>query len=90
LRTSKFFQGVFYGEKEAPGNMLIKVMYEDGKIGKIESSQLDDLIHSRKIKKFQRSSGWVTIGVDPIREVRRDCLEVPEKEKYSRKAKKGK
>ena len=70
--------------------MLIKVMYEDGKIGKIESSQLDDLIHSRKITKFQRSSGWVTIGVDQIREVRRDYLEVPEKEKYSKKAKKGK
>ena len=70
--------------------MLIKVMYEDGKMGKIESSQLDDLIHSKKIKKFQRSSGWVTIGVDQIREVRRDYLEVPEKEKYSKKAKKGK
>ncbi len=35
--------------------MLITVMYQDGKIGEIESYQLDDLIHSKKIKKFQRN-----------------------------------
>jgi hypothetical protein len=71
--------------------MLIKVMYKDGKLGEIENYLLDDLIHSKKIKKFQRSSGWVTIGVDPIREVRReDYLEAPKREKYGKKAKKGK
>ncbi len=69
--------------------MLIKVMYRDGKLGKIENYQLDDLIDSDKIKKFQRSSGWVTIGVDPIRKVRReDSLEAPERGKDSKKAKK--
>ena len=62
--------------------MLIKVMYKDGKLGKIEHYQLDDLIDSDKIKKFQRSSGWVTIGVDPIRKVRReDSPEAPERGK---------
>jgi hypothetical protein len=70
--------------------MLIKVMHEDGKIEEIESYQLDDLIQSNKIKKFQRSSGWVTIGVDPIREGRRNDLEVPKRQKYNRKPKKGK
>ena len=70
--------------------MFIKVMYKDGKIGEIESYQLDDLIHSKKIKKFQRSGRWVTIGLDPIREVREDYLEAPKREKYSNKAKKGK
>jgi len=68
--------------------MLIKVMHEDGQIEEIESYQLDDLIQSKKIKKFQRSSGWVTIGVDPIREGRRPDLEVPKRQKYSRKQKK--
>jgi hypothetical protein len=68
--------------------MLIKVMHADGSIGEVESHQLDDLIHSNKIKKFQRSSGWVTIGVDPIREGRRDdYLEVPKRERYSKKTK---
>ena len=42
-------------------------MYQDGKIGEIESYKLDDLIHSKKIKKFQRSGKWVKIGIDPIR-----------------------
>ena len=67
--------------------MLIKVMYKNGTIGEIESHHLDDLIHSNKIKKFQRSSGWVTPGLDPIREVKEDYLEVPKREKYSRKTK---
>jgi len=30
------------GEKEAPGNMLIKVMYEDGKTGELDS---DIILH---------------------------------------------
>jgi hypothetical protein len=68
--------------------MLIKVMYQDGKIGEIESHQLDALIHSKTIKKFQRSGKWVTIGVDPIREVRENYLEVPRRQKSHKKAKK--
>jgi len=70
--------------------MLIKVMYKDGQIGEVENYFLDDLIESNRIKKFQRSSGWVTIGVDPIRAARRDDYpETPEREKNSKKTKKG-
>ena len=65
-------------------------MYQNGKIGEIEPSQLDALIHSNNIKKFQRSGKWVTIGVDPIRGVREDYLEVPKRQKYNKKANKGK
>jgi len=70
--------------------MLIKVMYQDGKIGKIESYELDGFIQSQKIKKFQRSGKWVTIGVDPVREIREDYLEAPKRQKYSKRAKKSK
>ena len=63
--------------------MFIKVMYQDGKIGETENYQLDDLIASNKIKKFQRSGKWVTIGVDPIREAKRAYLEVPKRKKGS-------
>jgi hypothetical protein len=70
--------------------MLIKVMYQDGKIGEIERYQLDDLIHSKKIKKFQRSGKWVKIGIDPIRGIKEDYLEVPKRQKYSKKVKRGK
>src|SRR5271157_1311716 len=48
--------------------MGIKVIYCDDTKGEIEPSLLDELITSKKIKKFQRSSGWATVGSDPIRE----------------------
>ena len=70
--------------------MFIKVMYQDGKIGEIENYQLDDLIQSKKIRKFQRSGEWVTIGIDPIREIREDYLEVPKRQKLSKREKKRK
>jgi len=70
--------------------MLIKVMYQDGKTGEIESYELDGFIHSKKIKKFHRSGKWVTIGVDPIRGTREDYWEVPKRQKYSKRAKKDK
>jgi hypothetical protein len=70
--------------------MLIKVVYQNGKNGEIESYQLDDLIHSKKIKKFQRSGKWVTIGIDPVREIREDYLEIPKRQKYGAEAKKRK
>ena len=47
--------------------MLIKVMYQNNEIEMVEASQLDTLISSNKIKKFLRSEGWVTVGIDPIR-----------------------
>src|SRR3990170_7946549 len=47
--------------------MLIKVMYQNNEYGTVNPFLLDKLIASGKIKKFLRSSGWVTIGVDPIR-----------------------
>lgn len=53
--------------------MFITVMYKDGKVGVIKDQQMDHLIQSGKIKKFMRSEGWVTIGVDPIRETDKDC-----------------
>jgi hypothetical protein len=47
--------------------MLIKVMYQNNEIEMVEACQLDTLISSNKIKKFLRSEGWVTVGIDPIR-----------------------
>ncbi len=48
----------------------IKVIFTDDSIGYVKESQLDGLIASGKIKSFLRSSGWVLIGVDPVREIR--------------------
>jgi len=49
--------------------MRIKVMYQTNEIDVVESSQLDTLISSNKIKTFLRSEGWVAVGIDPIRKV---------------------
>ena len=48
--------------------MFITVMYRNGKIGMVELDQLDHLIQSGKVKQFMRGEGWVTIGIDSIRE----------------------
>ena len=47
--------------------MLISVLYENNTYGMIKSTQLEESIVSGCIKKFFRSSGWVTISAGPIR-----------------------
>ena len=48
--------------------MLLQVIYSDNHYDYVKDMMLDDLIGSHKIEKFHRRTGWVTIGVDPIRE----------------------
>ncbi len=47
--------------------MVIRVMYNDDRHDYVPAFRLGQLIAEGKIKKFYRSSGWVTIGKDPIR-----------------------
>jgi PAS domain S-box-containing protein len=47
--------------------MLIKVLYQNNEYDVVNPLLLDKLIASGKIKKFLRSEGWATIGIDPIR-----------------------
>lgn len=48
--------------------MLIRVMYHDEKYDFVPASRLNELIETGRIAMFQRgSSGWVRVGVDPIR-----------------------
>lgn len=47
--------------------MLIQVAYDDEKYDYVKDFMLDKLIETGAISKFRRSSGWVRIGVDPIR-----------------------
>ena len=54
--------------------MLISVLYENNTYGMIKSTRLEEFIVSGSITKFFRSSGWVTIGVDPIRKTNRNPL----------------
>lgn len=54
--------------------MLISVLFENNTVGMVKRAQIEEFIISGKITKFFRSSGWVTIGVDPIRKVNRSHL----------------
>lgn len=47
--------------------MLIQVAYDDEKYDYVKDFMLDRLIETGAISKFRRSSGWVRVGVDPIR-----------------------
>ena len=47
--------------------MLLQVIFTDSHYDYVKDFMLDDLIDTQKIARFRRSTGWVTIGVDPIR-----------------------
>ena len=47
--------------------MLIQIIRNDYQHDYIMDFMLDSLIDSKKIVKFKRSTGWVTIGIDQIR-----------------------
>ena len=51
--------------------MLIQVQYTDKNFDYVNQIMLDDLLEVGRVSGFRRSSGWVTVGVDPIRQVRR-------------------
>lgn len=69
--------------------MFISVLYQNNEIGMVEDYRLDELITSKKIKKFLRSEGWVTIGVDAIRKEDRFDYEGAEKRRQSTRPLKG-
>ena len=54
--------------------MLINVKYVDDGYDNVEKNTLDVLIDSNKIVEFERASGWVRIGVDPIRKTKRNKI----------------
>jgi len=59
--------------------MLIRVRFKDGRIDLVPSGKLDELILMSEIDKFERSSGWVTLGQDPIRSSLRGAYSGPER-----------
>jgi hypothetical protein len=45
----------------------IDVVLADGTSSQISPRALDVLLDTNRVLKFRRSSGWVTVGVDPVR-----------------------
>jgi hypothetical protein len=50
--------------------MLIQVSYKDDKYDYVKDFMLESLIATGAIAKFRRSTGWVQVGVDPVRTMR--------------------
>ena len=47
--------------------MLIRIQKNDNTFDMVKEYLLDEFIQGGRIRGFNRSSGWVTIGRDPIR-----------------------
>lgn len=47
--------------------MLLKVQYRNDTFDMVKPHILEGLISSQQIKRFWRSEGWATLGVDPVR-----------------------
>jgi len=47
--------------------MLIQVNWSDSRYDYVKDFMLESLIESGKVSRFLRRSGWVTVGVDPVR-----------------------
>lgn len=52
--------------------MLIQVSYPDNRFDYVKENILDTLIETKQITKFRRSTGWVTLGMDPVRAAKRE------------------
>lgn len=48
--------------------MKIHVIYIDGTPGAVSAHEIEGLIQNRKLLSFRRSSGWVRIATDTLRE----------------------
>lgn len=60
---------VFLSKKEQP---YIDAILHDGTYHHFTPHVLNVLLGSNQVYKFKRSSGWATVGVDPIRTMRED------------------
>lgn len=47
--------------------MTIQVELIDGTFCRVVPKGLDLLLNREMVKRFRRSSGWATVGVDPVR-----------------------
>ena len=59
--------------------MLIRVRHCAGKVEQVSLRKLQKLIEKRKIVQFMRSSGWVTVGFDAVRNTESHHYSGPER-----------
>ena len=68
-----------YLDLEITGNVhnLIRVEFSDFSFDYVTGDDLDNLLESKKVFKFQRASGWVSVGCEPVRRSKRDEFIAP-------------
>ena len=47
--------------------MLVQVKWTNNRYDYVKDFMLDSLIEAGVVARFLRSSGWVTVGMDPVR-----------------------
>jgi hypothetical protein len=47
--------------------MLVQVNWTNNRYDYVKDFMLDSLIEAGVVARFLRSSGWVTVGIDPVR-----------------------
>jgi len=47
--------------------MLIQVNWTNNRFDYVKDFMLDNFLEAGVVARFLRSSGWVTVGVDPVR-----------------------
>jgi len=48
-------------------NAKINVVYKNGVKDRVSPALLGTLINSKQVDQFERSSGWVMVGIDAVR-----------------------
>ena len=66
--------------------MRITVVYQNGDTGSVDPKELEELIQTKKIRKFLRAEGWCTIGTDPTRQAGNADYTGPERRGRPREA----
>jgi len=59
--------------------MVIRIVYKDNVYDYVNDVLLDRFLDAGKIVKFQRRTGWVTVGIDPVRTGRLTAYRGPER-----------
>jgi len=54
-------------DRREPEQKHIQVVARDGTYQHLTPPALDVLLEKNNVMKFKRSSGWVTVGIDPVR-----------------------
>jgi len=59
--------GIYPEDQKEGCTMAILVQFKDNTYDFVLNNELDELIIAEEIIAFKRSSGWVDIGKDPVR-----------------------